>query len=207
LDCGQTHTIHTRPECNREATRIPRQTYPAIDAPGLRRCRRLCLVGSSRPRIGHAGAFARRYEHQQPDDLIHLDIKRLARIVKLGHPGHGDRTRETRGAGYEFLHIAIDDYSRLNFAAILPDQTSASAQRFFHMTRAHSSASDSPADACLQTTDPVIATSASKNSSVPKIFGNALPGATLHAPTEGPSIAGSSGAITVTTTITLNNLS
>jgi transposase InsO family protein len=78
-----------------------------------------------------------RYEHRWPGDLIHFDIKRLARIVKPGHRVHGDRTRETRGAGYEYLHIAIDDHSRISFAAILPDQTSASAQLFFHMTRAH----------------------------------------------------------------------
>ena len=78
-----------------------------------------------------------RYEHKRPGSLIHFDIKRLARIVKPGHRVHGDRTRQTRGAGYEYLHIAIDDHSRISFAAILPDQTSASAQRFFHMTRAH----------------------------------------------------------------------
>jgi len=78
-----------------------------------------------------------RYEHKRPGSLIHFDSKRLARIVKPGHRVHGDRTRETRGAGYEYLHIAIDDHSRISFAAILPDQTSASAQRFFHMTRAH----------------------------------------------------------------------
>jgi transposase len=64
-----------------------------------------------------------RYEHPHPGDLIHFDIKRLARIVKPGHRIHGDRTRETRGAGYEYLHIAIDDHSRISFAVILPDQT------------------------------------------------------------------------------------
>ncbi len=78
-----------------------------------------------------------RYEHKRPGDLIHFDIKRLARIVKPGHRVHGDRARESRGAGYEYLHIAIDDHSRISFAAILPDQTSRSAQIFFHMTRAH----------------------------------------------------------------------
>ncbi len=78
-----------------------------------------------------------RYEHKQPGDLIHFDIKRLARIVKPGHRVHGDRTRQTRGAGYEYLHIVIDDHTRLAFAAILPDQTHASAIRFFHMARAH----------------------------------------------------------------------
>ena len=77
-----------------------------------------------------------RYEHKHPGDLIHFDIKRLARIVKPGHRVHGDRTRETRGAGYEYLHIAIDDHTRISFAAILPDQTHQSALRFFFMTRA-----------------------------------------------------------------------
>ena len=78
-----------------------------------------------------------RYEHKRPGDLIHFDIKRLARIVKPGHRVHGDRTQETRGAGYEYLHIAIDDHTRLAFAAILPDQKHSSAILFFHMARAH----------------------------------------------------------------------
>ena len=77
-----------------------------------------------------------RYEHKRPGSLIHFDIKRLARIVKPGHRIHGDRTRETRGAGYEYLHIAIDDHSRISFAAILPDQTHQSALLFFFMARA-----------------------------------------------------------------------
>jgi transposase InsO family protein len=78
-----------------------------------------------------------RYEHKRPGDLIHFDIKRLARIVKPGHRVHGDRTQETRGAGYEYLHIAIDDHSRIGLAAILPDQKHGSALLFFHMARAH----------------------------------------------------------------------
>jgi transposase InsO family protein len=78
-----------------------------------------------------------RYEHKHPGDLIHFDIKRLARIVRPGHRIHGDRGQEVRGAGWEYLRIAIDDHSRISFAAILPDQTHASAIRFFHMARAH----------------------------------------------------------------------
>jgi transposase InsO family protein len=78
-----------------------------------------------------------RYERRRPGDLIHFDIKRLARILRPGHRVHGDRTRESRGAGYEYLHIAIDDHSRISFAAILPDQKHTSAMLFFHMARAH----------------------------------------------------------------------
>ena len=78
-----------------------------------------------------------RYEHKHPGDLIHFDIKRLARIVKPGHRVHGDRRKESRGAGYEYLHIAIDDHSRIAFGAILPDQSHRSAIRFFLMARAY----------------------------------------------------------------------
>jgi len=49
---------------------------------------------------------------------------------------HGDYTRKTTGASYEYLHIAIDDHSRIAFAAILPDQTHQSSILFFLMTRA-----------------------------------------------------------------------
>jgi transposase InsO family protein len=78
-----------------------------------------------------------RYEHPHPGDMIHFDIKRLARIVQPGHRIHGDHGRKSRGAGWEYLHIAIDDHSRVSFAAMLPDQTHHSALRFFSMARDH----------------------------------------------------------------------
>jgi transposase InsO family protein len=78
-----------------------------------------------------------RYEHKHPGDLIHFDIKRLARIRKPGHRVTGDRRKESRGVGYEYLHVAIDDHSRIAYSAILPDQTHHSAMRFFLMARAH----------------------------------------------------------------------
>ena len=78
-----------------------------------------------------------RYEHKHPGDLIHFDIKRLARIRKPGHRITGDRREESRGVGYEYLHVAVDDHSRIAFTAILPDQTHHSAMRFFLMARAH----------------------------------------------------------------------
>jgi transposase InsO family protein len=77
-----------------------------------------------------------RYEHKCPGDLIHFDIKRLARIRKPGHRVTGQRRGESRGVGYEYLHIAIDDHSRIAFSAILPDQSHHSAMRFFLMARA-----------------------------------------------------------------------
>ena len=100
-------------------------------------CRMLRRNGMNRLRSLDPPPPVVRYEHKHPGDLIHFDIKRLARIVKPGHRVHGDYTRKTTGAGYEYLHIAIDDHSRIAFAAILPDQTHQSAIRFFLMARAH----------------------------------------------------------------------
>ena len=78
-----------------------------------------------------------RYEHKHPGDLVHFDIKRLARIRKPGHRVTGDRGKGSRGVGWEYLHTAIDDHSRIGFSAILPDQSHQSAMRFFLMARAH----------------------------------------------------------------------
>ena len=78
-----------------------------------------------------------RYEHLHPGDLLHFDIKKLARIVRTGHRVTGDRQHDhVRGAGWEYLHIAIDDHSRLAFAKLLPDETAASALSFLHASLA-----------------------------------------------------------------------
>jgi transposase InsO family protein len=78
-----------------------------------------------------------RYEHNHPGNLVHFDIKRLARFMRPGHAVTGNPQDHVRGGGWEYLHIAIDDHSRIAFAAILPDQTHESAIRFFLMARAH----------------------------------------------------------------------
>ena len=64
-----------------------------------------------------------RYEHAAPGDLLHLDIKKFARIVKAGHRITGDPRDETRGAGWEFLYVAVDDHSRIAYTALYPDET------------------------------------------------------------------------------------
>jgi transposase InsO family protein len=71
-----------------------------------------------------------RYEHAAPGDLLHIDIKKLARIVKPGHGITGNPQDETRGAGWEFLYVAVDDHSRIAFTAILPDEKAVSAAAF-----------------------------------------------------------------------------
>lgn len=63
-----------------------------------------------------------RYEHRRPGALVHLDIKKLGKIGCVGHRIHGDRTRRTRGRGWEFVHVAIDDCTRLAYAEVLPSE-------------------------------------------------------------------------------------
>ena len=78
-----------------------------------------------------------RYEHAAPGDLLHIDIKKLARIVKPGHGITGNPQDETRGAGWEFLYVAIDDHSRIAFTAMMPDEKAASSAGFLHQAVAY----------------------------------------------------------------------
>ena len=71
-----------------------------------------------------------RYQRDQPGELIHIDIKKLGRIDGAGHRISGDRRGQKRGTGWEFLHVCIDDASRLAYTEILPDERKESAVAF-----------------------------------------------------------------------------
>jgi transposase InsO family protein len=65
----------------------------------------------------------RRYTRRHPGELLHLDVKKLGRITGFyGHRVTGDRTRRRRGAGWDFVHVAIDDASRLAYAEVLANE-------------------------------------------------------------------------------------
>jgi transposase InsO family protein len=74
----------------------------------------------------------RRYERARPDELIHIGIKKLGRFERTGHRITGDRIGQsnTRGVGWKFLHLAVDDHSRLAYSEILPDKKRGSCPRF-----------------------------------------------------------------------------
>lgn len=71
----------------------------------------------------------RRYEHEAPGDLLHLDIKRLGRFRRPGHRVTGNRQVVSSGAGWEYVHVAIDDHSRVAFSSIEPNEQAPSACR------------------------------------------------------------------------------
>ena len=67
-------------------------------------------------------AVYRRYERAEPGELLHLDVKKLGRTVRVGHRITGDRRGRGRGGdpGWDYLHVAIDDASRIAYAQVLP---------------------------------------------------------------------------------------
>jgi transposase InsO family protein len=67
-----------------------------------------------------------RYECAHAGQLLHVDMKRLGRIVGgVGHRIHGDRRRRARRAGYEWLHVAVDDATRLAYVEVLTAEDAA----------------------------------------------------------------------------------
>ncbi|HEX2257399.1 MAG TPA: IS481 family transposase [Afifellaceae bacterium] len=79
--------------------------------------RRLCLnrLASLSPRPPVI-----RYERQRPGEMLHLDIKTLGRIARPSHRVTGNRRDSVEGIGWEHLHVAVDDASRLAYTEVLP---------------------------------------------------------------------------------------
>jgi transposase InsO family protein len=92
---------------------------------------RVCrAAGLSRLRQLDAPAPPMRYERERPGELLHLDIKRLGRFDRPGHRVTRRRSWGSREQGFEFVHVATDDASRLTYAEILPDECAVSAMAF-----------------------------------------------------------------------------
>jgi transposase InsO family protein len=103
-----------------ERLRLPRSTV----ASNLRRLGlgRLAALEPSEP--------ARRYNRARAGELVHLDVKKLARFRRIGHRITGDRRGQSEGAGWEFVHVAVDDASRLAYVEVLPDEKRQSVTGF-----------------------------------------------------------------------------
>jgi transposase InsO family protein len=99
--------------------RIPRSTVTRV----------LARAGLNRLALLDAAAPVQRYEWAAAGDLLHVDLKRLGRIAGVGHRIHGDRRARVRGIGYEFLHVAVDDATRLAYVEMLEadDKTACAA--------------------------------------------------------------------------------
>ena len=81
----------------------------------------------------------RRYERERPGELIHIDIKKLGKIKGVGHRITGDRRGQSnnRGVGWEYVHVCIDDASRIAFAKVMRDERKRSATAFLRAAVAY----------------------------------------------------------------------
>ena len=110
-----------------EALGMPRSSAAAVPA---------------RSGLGRLGPLAppeppNRYSRRHPGELLHIDIKKLGRIERAGHRVHGDRRTRVRGAGWEFVHVAIDDATRLAYVEVLADESKESVVGFLERAVAH----------------------------------------------------------------------
>ena len=114
--------------------RTQRLTYERIaERVGLSRSvvARACkAAGVARLPSLQDAAPVRRYERKTAGELLHLDTKKLGRFDQPGHRVTGDRTKNTPRAGWQALHVAIDDHSRVGFSLMLADEKATSACSF-----------------------------------------------------------------------------
>jgi transposase InsO family protein len=106
--------------------RMPRSTVSRI----LRR------HGEARLRPLEPIEPVRRYEKKRPGELIHVDVKKLGRIGQPGHRVNGDRTTRVRGIGWEYVHVCVDDATRLAYVEVLPDERKETAAAFLRRATA-----------------------------------------------------------------------
>jgi len=99
----------------------------------------LARAGLSRLKDLEPAEPVRRYERDEPGDMIHIDIKKLGRFDRVDHRITGNRTGQSlsRGIGWEFVHVCIDDASRVAFSRILPDERKESAVAFLQAAIAY----------------------------------------------------------------------
>jgi transposase InsO family protein len=140
---GGLHNRSSRPSCCPHVTpahcreriierRKSRQTYRQISLElGVGHstiARLLCREGLNRLSSLEPAEPVQRYEYEAAGGLLHLDIKKLGRFQIPGHRATHDRRQgRSDGAGWEYVHVAIDDHSRIAFSSIHPDETGKSA--------------------------------------------------------------------------------
>ena len=130
LRCGLSDRQRLRIEQLRRERRPYREIAKAVRAPLSTVARHVRALGLHRLEVLDPKPQVQRYEHERPGELVHLDTKRLVRFRRPGHRVTGDRTVESPGAGWEYLHVAIDDHSRVAYGEFCGNERGPGAARF-----------------------------------------------------------------------------
>jgi transposase InsO family protein len=78
----------------------------------------------------------RRYEKTRPGELVHLDVKKLGRFRAIGHRVDGVRHSRNAGIGWEFVHVCVDDFTRIAYVEVLEDEKGVTTAAFLHRAAA-----------------------------------------------------------------------
>lgn len=111
------------------------QIAAALDLARSTVARLLRRHGVGRLRLVEPRPEPRSYEWPCPGDMLHVDVKKLARIARPGHRIHGQHGMQAKGVGWEYVHVAIDDHTRLAYAEVLRNEKRQTAVGF--LRRAH----------------------------------------------------------------------
>lgn len=126
----------TAPALVKWIERLRRQRWTAVEIAARLQLGRATVArllqrrGLARLRALEPPIAVRRYEWPHPGDLLHVDVKKLGRIGRVGHRIHGDRRAHVRGIGWEYVHVAVDDTSRLTYVEVLGDEDASTATAF-----------------------------------------------------------------------------
>jgi transposase InsO family protein len=136
LRCALSVKQRQRIEELRRERRPYREIAKGVKAPLSTVARYVRTLGLNRLEILDPKPPVQRYEHERPGELVHLDTKRLGRFRRPGHRVTGNRHVDSPRAGWEFLHIAIDDHARVAYGEFYRDERGRSAARFLaHLVR------------------------------------------------------------------------
>jgi len=118
VDDSWRHAVLELRRCRMSSVQIAKK----LELPRSTVSRIVQRAGLSRVESLELPVAIQRYERKRPGDLLHLDVKKLGRFHRPGHRVHGDRSKRTEGAGWEFVHVAIDDRSRVAYVEILGNE-------------------------------------------------------------------------------------
>jgi transposase len=140
-----------------------------------------------------------RYERERPGELVHIDVKKLGRIeggagkrvFGQGHSPYNPQRTDAAGTvrntvGWEYVHIAVDDYSRLAYAEVLPDEKAVTAVAFSAARSSTTDVAASRSSASSPTTAPATAAPSTRSPAAPSASATAAPAPTGHKPTAKP---------------------
>jgi transposase InsO family protein len=126
-------------EAQRRQRRTGKQIAAELGLSPATVSRILKRLGLNRIDALEPAAPVRRYEREKPGEMIHIDIKKLGRFDRIGHRITGDRRGQSnsRGVGWEFVHVAIDDHSRIAFAKVMGNERKRCATAFLKAALAY----------------------------------------------------------------------